>query len=133
MKTTVLLGFLSLAFVACPAVAQVKHVTSADYLTFSGPDLPSKQRHVTLLTDPATPSTIVIVVFDPMANRVRALSPFTCLLPDTPIAYWQTATPSIIQPAVPPWPYPIATAIIPRDQAMPARLILGCRSPSPPR
>lgn len=124
-------------FVSAPAVAQIQHVGSRDYLPYAGVDFDEfegRDRHITILSDPSDPTTLRVVSARPDTGKPYVSSPFICGK-NSPVAYYSILTPSTIHRGQMYWgaQYQAVTVIVPRDKRAPAvRLSFGCRA-LPPR
>ena len=132
------IALLSLSvFVSAPAVAQVQHVGSRDYVPYVGVDFDEfegRDRHITILSDPSDPATLRVVSAHAVTGQPYVSSPFICSK-NFPGAYYSILTPSTIHRGRMYWGtlYRGVTVIVPRDKRAPVvRLSFGCRT-LPPR
>ena len=96
---------------------------------FTGVDLTTAERHLTIISYLDSPS-ILTIAGGGSKERTTAVFSFTCSIPEKPVAFWQVAEPYTMKASLPK-PGAITVAVVPTNQSLSeVTVVLGCRAAS---
>lgn len=120
--------FVILLLFGLSARSNAEEVDRKDLALTTSGDLPTGEKHISVVSNPADRSFILILSADPTPNKLSWIR-FGCTTREFPEAYWQALVPYDPKPAIT-TPRTLSIAIVPKNQALNRiTLIVGCRRP----